>query len=97
MPTSLTERIRSINRMNGVERKEEEREKQTEQRMVEAVEQSWEDAKAEEKKVNTEVTIEMLYLEIQALTEAVEKQAEELKKINKHINATQKMLKNGAK
>ena len=44
MPTSLTERIRSINRMNGVERKEEEREKQTEQRMVEAVEQSWEDA-----------------------------------------------------
>lgn len=97
MPTSLTERIRSINRMNGVERKEEEREKQTEQRMVEAVEQSWEDAKAEEKKVNTEVTIEMLYLEIQALTEAVEKQAEELKKINKHINATQKMLKKGAK
>lgn len=97
MPTSLTERIRSINRMNGVERKEEEREKQTEQRMVEAVEQSWEDAKAEEKKVNTEVTIEMLYLEVQALTEAVEKQAEELKKINKHINATQKMLKKGAK
>lgn len=97
MPTSLTERIRSINRMNGVERKEEEREKQTEQRMVEAVEQSWEDAKAEEKKVNTEVTIEMLYLEIQALTEVVEKQAEELKKINKHINATQKMLKKGTK
>lgn len=97
MPISLIERVQSINRMNNAER-EENKEQKVEQSMVEAVEQSWENAKAEEKKeVHTEVTIEMLYLEIQALTEVVEKQAEELKKINKHINATQKMLKKGVK
>ena len=74
MPISLIERVQSINRMNNAER-EENKEQEVEQSMVEAVEQSWENAKAEEKKeAHTEVTIEMLYLEIQALTEVVEKQ-----------------------
>lgn len=99
MPTSLTERIRSINRMNGATPiREEENEERLEQSMVEAVEQSWEEAKAEpQATINEPVTLEMLYLEIQALKQTIAQQADELKKINKHINATQKMLKKGVK
>lgn len=96
MVTSLTDRIRSINRMNNTH-KDEEIEEKMEQSLVETVEeveQSWEKAKEEEKKeVKTGVTLDMLYLEVQALTETIAQQTEEIKKINKHINATQKMLK----
>ena len=96
MTTSLTERIRAINRINHAV-KEEDKEEATEQSLVAAVEQSWEEAQAEEEKIKPVVTLEMVYLELQALTDAVSQQAEELKKINKHINATQKMLKKGVK
>lgn len=96
MTTSLTERIRAINRINHAT-KEEDKEEATEQSLVAAVEQSWEEAQAEEEQEKPIITLETVYLELQALTDAVSQQAEELKKINKHINATQKMLKKGVK
>ena len=85
---------------NGeVTHKEEQLEKETEERLVEEVEKSWEEAKAEEqtKEEFAPITLEQVYLELQALTDAVSNQADELKKINKHINATQKMLKKAQK
>ena len=96
MPMDLSERIRAINRMHGAEPKEsvtptpeDALEQEHIATLKEEVEPIWEEAA----KTQNEVTLEKVYTAVQELKEAIEAQAGEIKKINKHVNMTQKMLK----
>lgn len=97
----LSARIQAINRMNGVEHKPTPKKAKKEviapdpKKVWKAddIEGIWETAKEENYIDKSGVTLDQVYQELRALTDAVSEQAAELKKINKHINATQKMLK----
>lgn len=98
MPINLSDRIRAINRMNSVETKnpapsapEEALEQEHIEALKEEVEPIWEEAK----KKQEEVTLEDVYSVVKELKDVIDAQANEIKKINKHVNMTQKMLKKG--
>lgn len=118
----LSERIRSINRMNSVksaspqDRHPEDIWEEKEAELVELAKKvetpadetaytmktgydDYEQCDKPKLKVDRPVweMVEELKKEIVEMREAFNRQAEELKKINKHVNATQKMLKKGAK
>ena len=94
----LSARIQAINRMNGVEHKPTKKtsklkKEPKENSATNPVEAIWDEARANSTFSKEIVTLEQVYSELQALTTAVSEQTAELKKINKHINSTQKMLK----
>lgn len=97
----LSARIQAINRMNGTEHKA--TPKKAKKEVIapdpkkvwktDDIEGIWETAQEENYIDKSGATLDQIYQELRALTDAVSEQAAELKKINKHINATQKMLK----
>lgn len=98
----LSARIQAINRMNGAEHRSTPKKAKKEVSFVpdpkkvwktDDIEGIWETAQEENYIDKSGATLDQIYKELQALTDAVSEQAAELKKINKHINATQKMLK----
>ena len=94
MVMDLSARIRAINKMNGHETPAPqpiEPPVEPEPVTQEEAEMTWADAQREE----PEVTLADLKKSIDELKEVIAAQADDLKKINKHVNATQKLLKKG--
>lgn len=101
MAMNLSDRIKMINLRNGcpTEQCDECKEAQAEERLVADVEKVWEEEKerlaesAERELTDTVPASNEILAELHAMRVALEEQGAMLAKINKHINATQKMLK----
>lgn len=100
MPIDLSSRIQMINRTNQMENFSPI--SQEEPLSVTTTEAIWEETKESpvsesiSEPVET-ITLEDLAKKIDALVEVVNENTAMLAKINKHVNATQKMLKKGKK
>lgn len=103
MVMDLSERIRSINKTNGVEVKPQPPKRQRAQQQKPSIQVAKRDLSVAEMEAalnrarNPENPIDEILERLDRLTEAIEAQAVELKKINKHVNATQKELKKAKK
>ena len=94
MPMDLTSLTRSINKINGTPRPE----KPVEPEPVtqEAAEKIWAE-EAEKQKPAPTASLAEVCAKLEALEKAVREMTESLALVNKHVNATQKMLKKAAK
>lgn len=103
MVMDLSSRIKLINKqneyLNSQPKETDEQEQLGEDNLLAAVEETWANQQAIEEKETSDkqVTLADIYKEAQEIKAMISDHNDLLSKINKHINATQKMLKKGSK